>query len=128
MMYDGSDDSKMFQYHIISENTGPLSQILESGRQYMFQVLAMNVDSNNFVSVGLFSDPQLFTEMTNRRIVKGIKSSTSIPGRRENNKELQLNTSNKQVKGDVLYIQKTHASSHESNYTETAPLYHNEVR
>ena len=120
MMYDGSDDSKMFQYHIMSENTGPLSQILESGRQYIFQVLAMNVDANNFVSIGLFSDPQLFTEM--------IKSSTSIPGRRENNKVLQLNTSNKQVKGGVLYIQKTHASSHESNYTETAPLYHNEVR
>ena len=64
--------------------------------------------------------------MTNIRIVKGIKSSTSIPVRRESNKELQLNTSNKQVKGGVLYIQKTHASSHESNYNETAPHYHNE--
>jgi len=64
--------------------------------------------------------------MTNIRIVKGIKSSTSIPVRRESSKELQLNTSNKQVKGGVLYIQKTHASSHESNYIETAPPYHNE--
>ena len=61
MVYDGSDDSKTFQYHITTENTGPLSQILESGRQYMFQVRAMNVDANNFVSVGPFSDPQLFT-------------------------------------------------------------------
>ena len=64
MIYDGSDQALVFEYKVSTSDSGVYSQILESGRQYLFKVRALNycdpVDPG-LACRGNFSDPQLYT-------------------------------------------------------------------
>jgi len=64
MVYDGSDNIDLFEHTITTSDVGPLNQVLESGRQYQFQVRAINhCDVNNsfLACYGKFSEVQLYT-------------------------------------------------------------------
>lgn len=69
MVYDGIGEPNIFEYQISTKDSGPLSQVVESGRQYRFQVRAINQclanESGNSNSdapcYGAFSESQIFT-------------------------------------------------------------------
>ena len=70
MVYDGSDDSDTLEHTVTTGNSGPLSQVVESGRQYSFQVRAINHcdgSDENLSCHGPFSEPRLFTVREPRR-------------------------------------------------------------
>jgi len=70
MVYDGSDDPDTLEHTITTGNSGPLSQVVESGRQYSFQVRAINHcdgTDENLSCHGPFSEPRLFTVREPRR-------------------------------------------------------------
>lgn len=70
LVYDGSDDSTTLQYTLETTNVGPQSQIVEPGRQYRFQVRAINncnTTDTDLACHGPFSDVQVFTVREPRR-------------------------------------------------------------
>ena len=70
MVYDGSDLPDVLEYTVKTTNLGDMNQIIESGRQYQFQVRAINfcdpIDYDKACH-GTFSEAQLFTVREPRR-------------------------------------------------------------
>ena len=70
LVYDGSDDPTTLQYTLETTDVGPQSQIVEPGRQYRFQVRAINncnTTDTDLACHGPFSDVQIFTVREPRR-------------------------------------------------------------
>jgi len=63
LLYDGMGSPDVFQYKVSTANIGPKSQIVESGRQYQFQIRAANNCKGKLVApcYGPFSDTQTYT-------------------------------------------------------------------
>jgi hypothetical protein len=66
LVYDGIGKPEKRQFEITTKDAGPLSQIVESGRQYRFQVRAVNqcrsyIPQNDAPCYGPFSESQIFT-------------------------------------------------------------------
>lgn len=64
MVYDGAGSPNVMEYRLTTSDVGPHSQILETGRQYRFQVRAINncdTDDLSRSCFGDFSEVQIFT-------------------------------------------------------------------
>ncbi|KAL9189871.1 hypothetical protein ACHAXT_009546 [Thalassiosira profunda] len=64
MVYDGAGSPDVMQYQLTTSDVGPHSQIVETGRQYRFQVRAINncdADDPSRSCFGEFSEVQIFT-------------------------------------------------------------------
>ena len=64
MIYDGAGSPDVMEYRLASNDVGPHSQFIETGRQYRFQVRAINnCDTKDLTRAcyGEFSEVQIFT-------------------------------------------------------------------
>ena len=64
MVYDGAGSPDVMEYRLATDDMGPYSQVVETGRQYRFQVRAINnCDTNDPARAcyGDFSEVQFFT-------------------------------------------------------------------
>eukprot|EP00970_Alexandrium_tamarense_P002964 scaffold427_cov103-Alexandrium_tamarense.AAC.19 len=64
MVYDGAGSPNVMEYRLSTSDVGPRSQILETGRQYRFQVRAINncdTEDQARACYGVFSEVQIFT-------------------------------------------------------------------
>eukprot|EP00804_Cyclotella_cryptica_P021433 CCRYP_005783-RA/>CCRYP_005783-RA protein AED:0.00 eAED:0.00 QI:831/1/1/1/1/1/3/2372/6166 len=64
MVYDGAGNPDILEYHLTTDDAGPHSQVVETGRQYRFQVRAINncdTDDPDRACYGEFSEVQIFT-------------------------------------------------------------------
>ena len=64
MVYDGAGSPDVLEYRLTTDDMGPYSQVVETGRQYRFQVRAINnCDTNDPARAcyGDFSEVQFFT-------------------------------------------------------------------
>ena len=64
MVYNGAGSSNVMEYRLTTNDVGPHSQILETGRQYRFQVRAINncdTEDPSRSCFGEFSEVQVFT-------------------------------------------------------------------
>ena len=63
VVYDGEGQSDEMEYTVTTHDIGPMNQIVESGKQYIFTVRAINncnIFDPAFACFGPFSNPQIF--------------------------------------------------------------------